>query len=114
VLADIAQSRAEIDQARLLVLAAARQIDLHGAKAALKLIGIAKVRHFFVSGFESLWLRLGQFTVPQMALRVIDRAMQVHGAEGISQDTPLASFYASVRTLRFADVSAKYAFFPQC
>ncbi|RSH92212.1 hypothetical protein EHS25_008627 [Saitozyma podzolica] len=85
VLADIANSRAEIDQARLLVLSAARQIDLHGAKAALKEIGIAK------------------FTVPQMALRVIDRAMQVHGAEGISQDTPLAAFYAGVRTLRFAD-----------
>jgi acyl-CoA dehydrogenase len=48
---------------------------------------------------------MSQFTVPQMALRVIDRAMQVHGAEGISQDTPLAAFYAGVRTLRFADVS---------
>lgn len=43
VLADIAHSRAEIDQGRLLVLAAARQIDLHGAKKAMKDIGIAKV-----------------------------------------------------------------------
>lgn len=40
-----------------------------------------------------------------MALRVVDRAIQVHGAEGISQDQPLAYFYASLRTLRFADVS---------
>ena len=45
-----------------------------------------------------------QFTVPEMALRVVDRAIQVHGAEGISQDQPLAYFYASLRTLRFADV----------
>ncbi len=43
MLADIAHSRAELDQARLLVLSAARQIDLHGAKGALKEIGIAKV-----------------------------------------------------------------------
>lgn len=40
-----------------------------------------------------------------MALRVIDRAMQVHGGEGISQDTPLAYYYAQVRTLKYADVS---------
>lgn len=40
-----------------------------------------------------------------MALTVIDRAMQVHGAEGISQDQPLAYMYASLRTLRYADVS---------
>lgn len=40
-----------------------------------------------------------------MALKVVDRAIQVHGAEGISQDTPLAYFWASLRTLKFADVS---------
>jgi len=40
-----------------------------------------------------------------MALKVIDRAMQVHGAEGISQDQPLAYMYANLRTLRYADVS---------
>ena len=40
-----------------------------------------------------------------MALRVVDRAMQVHGAEGISQDKPLAYYYAQLRTLRYADVS---------
>ncbi|WWC86845.1 uncharacterized protein L201_001724 [Kwoniella dendrophila CBS 6074] len=85
VLADIAHSRAEIDQARLLVLAAARRIDIAGAKGAMQDIGIAK------------------FTVPSMALKVIDRAMQVHGAEGVSEDTPLAYYYASLRTLRYAD-----------
>ncbi|AFR97530.2 acyl-CoA dehydrogenase [Cryptococcus neoformans C23] len=85
VLADIAHSRAEIDQSRLLVLAAARQIDVAGAKGALQDIGISK------------------FTVPKMALQVVDRAMQVHGAEGLSQDQPLASWYAQLRTLRFAD-----------
>jgi acyl-CoA dehydrogenase len=85
VLADVARSRAEIEGARFIVVAAARQIDLHKAKGALKDIGIAK------------------FSVPEMALRVIDRAMQVHGAEGISQDQPLASMYAHARTLRYAD-----------
>jgi acyl-CoA dehydrogenase len=52
---------------------------------------------------ESMMLTT-QFTVPEMALKVVDRAIQVHGAEGICQDTPLAYFYASLRTLRFADV----------
>lgn len=85
VLADIAKSRAEIEGARMLVVMAARQIDLYKAKGALKDIGIAK------------------FTVPQVTLNVIDRAMQVHGAEGISQDQPLASMYAHARTLRYAD-----------
>ncbi|RXK36300.1 acyl-CoA dehydrogenase [Tremella mesenterica] len=85
ILSDIANSRAEINQARLLVLTAARQIDLLGAKAAKKEIGIAK------------------FIVPNMALRIIDRAMQIHGAEGISQDTPLAYLYAQIRTLKYAD-----------
>jgi len=46
-----------------------------------------------------------QFSVPEMALKVVDRAIQVHGAEGISQDQPLAYFWASLRTLKFADVS---------
>ncbi|OCF45832.1 acyl-CoA dehydrogenase [Kwoniella heveanensis CBS 569] len=85
IVADIAHSRAEIDQARLLVLAAARRIDTEGAKGAMQDIGITK------------------FTVPTMALNVVDRAMQVHGAEGVSADTPLPYFYASLRTLRYAD-----------
>lgn len=85
ILADIARSRADIDQARLLTLAAAKAVDQRKAKGALKEIGLAK------------------FTVPTVALQVIDRAMQVHGAEGISQDRPLAKMYAGVRTLRYAD-----------
>ncbi|KAI9340652.1 acyl-CoA dehydrogenase/oxidase [Zopfochytrium polystomum] len=84
----IAISRAEIDQARLLVLAAADRIDRGGkagAKMALKEIALAKV------------------VVPSMTLRVIDRAIQAHGAAGVCQDTPLAYMYAGMRTLRIAD-----------
>ncbi|KAJ3478175.1 hypothetical protein NLI96_g9950 [Meripilus lineatus] len=85
VVADIAKSRAEIESARLLVLSAALQIDKARAKGAMKEIGIAK------------------FVVPSMALQVVDRAMQAFGAEGLSQDQVLASTYAQLRTLRFAD-----------
>ncbi|CDO74026.1 hypothetical protein BN946_scf185043.g76 [Trametes cinnabarina] len=85
VIADIAKSRAEIESARLLVLSAALQIDKAKAKGALKEIGIAK------------------FVVPSMACQVIDRAIQSYGAEGVSQDTPLAAMYAGLRTLRIAD-----------
>lgn len=85
VIADIAKSRAEIESSRLLVLSAAMQIDKHKAKGALKEIGIAK------------------FTVPAMALTVIDRAIQAFGAEGVSQDQNLAYMYAGLRTLRIAD-----------
>ncbi|CEG66292.1 Putative Acyl-CoA dehydrogenase NM domain-like protein [Rhizopus microsporus] len=85
IVADIATSRIEIDQARYLVLSAARKIDEAKAKGAMKEIGMAKI------------------VVPTMTLNVLDRAMQAHGAAGISQDTPLAHFYASARTLRYAD-----------
>ncbi|TBU32079.1 acyl-CoA dehydrogenase NM domain-like protein [Dichomitus squalens] len=85
VIADIAKSRAEIESARLLVYSAALQIDKAKAKGALKEIGIAK------------------FVVPSMACQVIDRAIQAYGAEGVSQDTPLAAMYAGLRTLRIAD-----------
>ncbi|KAI1792876.1 acyl-CoA dehydrogenase NM domain-like protein [Ganoderma leucocontextum] len=85
VIADIAKSRAEIEAARLLVYSAALQIDKVKAKGALKEIGIAK------------------FVVPSMACQVIDRAIQAYGAEGVSQDTPLAAMYAGLRTLRIAD-----------
>jgi acyl-CoA dehydrogenase len=81
----IAQSRIEIDQARLLVMDAARAIDAGGAKAARKQIAMIKV------------------VAPNMALAVIDRAIQVHGGGGVSQDFPLAKAWASVRTLRLAD-----------
>ncbi|KAJ3213616.1 hypothetical protein HDU67_002667 [Dinochytrium kinnereticum] len=81
----IAFSRAEIDQARLLVLRAADTIDKHGAKKAMNEIGLSKV------------------VVPAMCLRVIDRAIQAHGAAGVCQDFPLAYLYASMRTLRIAD-----------
>jgi acyl-CoA dehydrogenase len=81
----IAQSRIEIDQARLLTLAAARAIDEGGAKGARKEIAMIKV------------------VAPNMALAVIDRAIQIHGAAGVSQDFPLAKAWAGMRTLRIAD-----------
>ncbi|KAK4705057.1 hypothetical protein P7C70_g1151, partial [Phenoliferia sp. Uapishka_3] len=85
VVEKIAKSVMEISQARLLVLSAALQIDLVRAKGAMKDIAMAKA------------------VVPTMCGLVIDRAMQVHGAEGISQDTRLAGMWAGIRTLRFAD-----------
>jgi acyl-CoA dehydrogenase len=81
----VAKSRIEIDAARLIVLNAAIKIDDLGAKGALKEIAEAKV------------------LVPQMALTVIDRAVQTFGGAGVSQDTPLANMWAQIRTLRLAD-----------
>ena len=81
----ISKSRLEIDAARLVVLNAAMKIDEKDAKNALKEIAEAKV------------------LTPQMALRVIDRAIQSWGAGGVSQDTPLANMWAQIRTLRIAD-----------
>lgn len=81
----VAKSRLEIDVARLLVLNAAIKVDQFGAKGALKEIAEAKV------------------FVPQMALNVIDRAVQSFGGAGVSQDTPLARMWAGLRTLRLAD-----------
>ena len=81
----IANSRIEIDQARLLVLKAAWLIDTSGAKSARKEIAAIKV------------------AIPQMAQRVVDRAIQTYGGAGVSQDTPLAAMYAGIRTLRIAD-----------
>jgi len=81
----IAESRIAIDQARLLVLRAAWMMDREGNKAARKEISMIKA------------------AAPQMALNVIDRAIQVHGGGGVSQDFPLTSFWAYARTLRLAD-----------
>jgi acyl-CoA dehydrogenase len=81
----IAESRILIDSARLLVLKAADMMDTVGNKAARKEIAMIKV------------------SAPNMALQVIDWAMQVHGGGGVSQDFGLASAYAQARTLRFAD-----------
>jgi acyl-CoA dehydrogenase len=81
----IANSRIEIDQARLYTLHAAWLMDTSGNKAARGEISAIKV------------------AVPQMAARVIDRAIQVHGAAGLCQDFPLAAAYARQRVLRIAD-----------
>ncbi len=81
----IARSRCAIDQARLLTLFAAHQIDQGGAKLAKKEIAMIKI------------------IAPEMACTVIDRAMQMHGAMGLSQDTFLAHAYAAARSLRLAD-----------
>jgi len=83
--ADIAKSRMEIDQARLLTLKAADMMDKAGNKAARAEIAMIKV------------------IAPNAALRVLDRAIQAHGGAGVSEDTFLASAWANVRTLRLAD-----------
>jgi acyl-CoA dehydrogenase len=81
----IAEARCRIDMARLLTLKAAWMMDVAGNKVAKNEIAMIKV------------------VAPNMALQVIDWAMQVHGGGGVSDDFPLASAWAQARTLRFAD-----------
>lgn len=81
----IARARIDIESARLLTLKAAWMMDTVGNKAAQREIAMIKV------------------SAPRVALQVIDDAIQIHGGAGVSADTPLASAYAGIRTLRMAD-----------
>lgn len=82
---EIARSRCDIEQCRLLVLAAADKMDREGAKGARDHISMVKI------------------VAPLMAENVISRAIQIHGAMGVSQDTPLSSMYQAARYCRIAD-----------
>jgi acyl-CoA dehydrogenase len=83
--ADIAESRVEIEQARLLTMKAAHLMDTVGNKAARGELAMVKV------------------VVPRVTLRVLDRAIQAHGAAGVSDDFFLANAWAHTRTIRLAD-----------
>ncbi len=82
---DIAKSQIEIEQSRLLTLGSAGKMDREGKKEARDMIGMSKI------------------IVPQMACTVIDRAIQAHGAMGLSQDTFLGEAYAHARSIRILD-----------
>jgi acyl-CoA dehydrogenase len=82
---DIAKSRCEIEQARLLTLSAADKMDQFGNKGATDLISMIKI------------------IAPTMTQTVVDRAMQAYGGMGLSDDTPLAGFFAVARVIRLAD-----------
>ncbi|GAB1290123.1 Acyl-Coenzyme A dehydrogenase family, member 12 [Apodemus speciosus] len=91
ILADIARSRVDIEQARLLVLKAAHLMDVAGNKAA------------------ALEMAMIKMVVPSMAIQVIDRAIQAFGAAGLSSDYPLAQFFGWAQTLRLGDEQMKVA-----
>ena len=82
---DIATSRCDIEQARLLTLATADKIDRHGIKGAKDLVAMIKI------------------VVPRMTCNVVDRAIQSFGGMGVCQDTPLAGFWLYARSIRIAD-----------
>ncbi len=82
---DIAKSRLEIEQARLLTMKAAHMMDTVGNKVARNEIAMIKI------------------VAPTIALNVLDRAIQVHGGKGVSSDTWLSYAWAGARTLRIAD-----------
>ncbi len=82
---DIAKSRCDIEQARLLTLSAADKIDRFGIKEAKDLIAMIKI------------------VCPQMTCDVVDRAIQAHGGMGVCQDTPLAGYWVYARAIRLAD-----------
>lgn len=81
----IALSRCEIEQARLLTLSTAQALDKLGTRGARDRVAMIKI------------------VVPRMACKVIDRAMQIHGAAGLSEDSFLGHAYAGARSLRIAD-----------
>ncbi len=81
----IAEARIQIDMARLLTLQTAHVIDTQGVQQA------------------QVWISKIKATVPQITLKIIDDAMQMHGGVGLSQDFPLAEMYMHARTLRLAD-----------
>jgi acyl-CoA dehydrogenase len=81
----ISRARIEIESMRLMVLKAAKAMDVLGNREA------------------RVWVSMVKAMVPERACKIIDQAMQIHGATGISQWTPLAGLYADVRHLRFAD-----------
>jgi acyl-CoA dehydrogenase len=81
----IAEARMNIDMARLLTLKTAHIIDTQGVNDA------------------QLWISKIKAVVPNVAIKIIDDAIQMHGASGVSQDFPLAAMYMHARTLRLAD-----------
>lgn len=81
----VAEGRLELTKSRLLVYLAAVQADTHGFKHA------------------KTWIAMTKIDAPRTCLKILDEAIQVHGAHGVSQDSPLTDLYANVRTLRVAD-----------